>query len=100
MEDKHVQMWQREREAHKRDVRTVLAFKLESLANTHRNRIRSLEQQIRDAFDDNIKRMRQSELETVQENYARKVAAIKEAADHAEIYTALLVNGVVKVLED
>ena len=99
LEDKHVQMWQREREVHKRDVRTVLAFKLESLANTHRNRIRSLEQQIRDAFDDNIKRMRQSEFETVQENYARKVAAIKEAADHAEIYTTLLVNGVVKVLE-
>lgn len=99
LEDTHVQMWLAERETHKRNVSTTLTFKLESLANTHRNRIRSLEQQVRDAFDENIRRMRQSELETAQEQYERKVSVIKEAADHAEIYTTLLVNGVISILE-
>jgi ATP-dependent helicase HepA len=99
LEDIHVQMWLAESKTHKRDVKTTTTFKLESLANTHRNRIRSLEQQIEDVFDDNIRRMRQSELETVQENYSRKVAEIKETAAQAEIYTTLLVNGVITILE-
>ena len=92
-------MWLAERDIHKLDVKTTITFKLESLANTHRNRIRSLEQQVRDAFDDNIRRMRQSELETAQEQYERKVTDIKETADRAEIYTTLLVNGVISIME-
>jgi len=99
LEDMHVQMWLTERDAHKREVNSTTTFKLESLANTHRNRIRTLEQQIRDALDGNYKRMRQSELETAQEQYDQKVAAIKETADRAEIYSTLLVNGVISVME-
>ena len=99
LEDRHVMLWLEERDKHKRDVKETITFKLESLANTHRNRVRSLEQQVRDAFDDNIRRMRQSELETVQENFSRKVASIKQTAEQAEIYTTLLVNGVTTVLE-
>lgn len=99
LEDRHVMLWLEERDKHKRDVKETITFKLESLVNTHRNRVRSLEQQVRDAFDDNIRRMRQSELETVQENFSRKVASIKQTAEQAEIYTTLLVNGVMTVLE-
>lgn len=99
LEDMHVQMWLAAREAHKRDVNTTVTFKLESLANTQRNRIRSLEQQVRDALDESIKRMRQSELENVQEQYEHKVLAIKQSADRAEIYTTLLVNGVITIEE-
>lgn len=100
LEDAHVQMWLAEKEKHKRDVNTTVSFKLESLANTHRNRIRFLEQQYRDALDENIKRMRQSELETVQEQYERKVSSIKETASRVEIYTTLLVNGVITIMKE
>lgn len=99
LEESHVQMWTKEREAHKKNIRTTTAIKLESLANTHRNRERSLEQQIRDAIDENIRRMHQSELETAQEKYERKVAEIQETADRAEIYSTLLVNGVITILD-
>lgn len=100
LENMHVQKWLKERELHKRDVKTTITFKLESLANTHRNRVRTLEQQIRDSFDDNIKRMHQSELETAQANYVRKAEAIKDTAERAEIYTSLLVNGVITIMEE
>ncbi len=99
LEDIHVQKWLSERDVYRRDTQTTIMFKLESLANTHRNRIHTLEQQIRDSFDENIRRMRQSELETAQDNYARKVASIKERAERAEIYTSLLVNGVITIVE-
>ena len=96
----HVDRWLKAREEHKKDIKTTTTFKLESLANTHRNRIRTLEQQISDAMDDNIRRMRQSELETVQEKYEQKVRRIKETADRAEIYTTLLVNGVISIMKE
>ena len=99
LEDKHVQLWLAEREKYKRDVNTTVTFKLECLANTHRNRIRSLEQQVRDAFDESIRRMRQSELETAQEQYECRVSIIKETSDRADIYATLLVNGVISILE-
>lgn len=87
------------RTEHKRDVSATIAFKLESLANTQRNRVRSLEQQIEEAFKDSIRRMKMSELETVQENYDRKVKEIQSLATKTEIYTKLLVNGVITVME-
>ena len=99
LEDTHVRMWLAEREKHKKDAGTTVNFKMESLANTQRNRIRFLEQQVRDAVDENIRRMRQSELETVQEQYERKKAAIRDTADRAEIYATPLVNGVITILE-
>lgn len=91
--------WMDARSKHKRDVTTTITFKLESLANNQRNRIRSLEQQVQDAFDDSIRRMKMSELETVQENYSRKVNEIQSLAAKADIYTTLLVNGVITIME-
>lgn len=91
--------WMTARTKHRRDVSSTIVFKLESLANNQRNRIRSLEQQAKDALDDSIRRMRMSELETVQENYARKVKEIQSLAAKADIYTTLLVNGVITVME-
>ena len=69
------------------------------MANNQRNRIRSLEQQVRDSYDESIRRMKLSELETAQENYTRKANEIKSSAVKADIYTTLLVNGVVTVME-
>ena len=99
LEGIQVARWMDARTKHKRDVTTTITFKLESLANNQRNRIRSLEQQIQDTFDDSIRRMKMSELETVQENYSRKVNEIQSLAAKADIYTTLLVNGIITVME-
>ena len=99
LEGIQVARWMDARTKHKQDVTTTIAFKLESLANNQRNRIRSLEQQIQDTFDDSIRRMKMSELETVQENYSRKVNEIQSLAAKADIYTTLLVNGIITVME-
>lgn len=92
-----VEMWQKARELHKRETASTITYKLESLGNTQRNRIRSLEQQINDAMDDSIRRMRMSELETVKENFKRKAEEISTTASKSEIYSSLLANGLVVV---
>lgn len=100
LESLHVARWMSARAEHKRNVSTTITFKLESLANNQRNHIRSLEQQINDAYDDSIRRMKMSELEAVQENYARKTNEIQSLTNKADIYTTLLVNGIITVMEE
>lgn len=100
IENHHVSMWLEAREKHKSEIKALEAYKLESITNTFRNRIRSLEQQIKDAYDENIKRMRQSELDTVREKYSRKITEIKEIADKEDVLTTLLVNGVITIMGD
>ena len=99
LEELQVARWMFARTEHKTEVNTTITFKLESLANNQRNRIRSLEQQTKDAVDESIRRMKMSELETVREDYDRRVQEIKALATKADIYTTLLVNGIITVLE-
>ena len=100
IESHHVIMWQEACDNHKSKIKSIETFKLESIANTFRNRIRSLNQQIRDANEENIKRMYQGELEDVQEKYAHKVSIIKGIADKADVLATLLVNGVITIVGD
>ena len=100
VEKLHVNQWIDERDKHRRDVASTINFKLETLANNHRNRVRSLEQQADEVLDDSIRRMRQSELETVQEQYLKKTAEIKAIAARADIFTTLLVNGIITIVEE
>ena len=93
----HANEWQVAKEKHLSDSANIAMFKLESLENTHRNRVRSLEQQINDAFDESIRRMKISELETVQADFGKKIDDIKTAQSRADIHTALLANGVIVI---
>lgn len=98
LDARHAQMWKEAKQGHQREVAAMTAFKLESLANSRRNCVRSLEQQISDALDDSIRRMRMGELETAKVSYDRKMEAIQEAASKAELYATRLVNGVITVM--
>ena len=97
IEQKHIEMWLEEKRKHKNDMQNLIAFKLETLKNNYRNHKRTLTRQIDEAFDDSIKRMRMSELETVIANYEKQVSTIEISGETADIHTVLLANGVVNV---
>ena len=95
----HAQEWKIAKEKYLSEASNTAMFKLESLENTHRNRVRSIEQQIKDAFDELIRRMKMSELETVQADFDKRVERIKTEQARSDIHTALLANGVILVEE-
>ena len=97
LEDFHVKMWIEGKTCFLNDVQTTATFKLESLANSFATRRRSLEQQIRDAVDPAIIRMRSSELESAKETYEKKVMRIKEQAAQADILVTPIANGIIKI---
>ena len=72
-------------------------YKLESISSNYRNRKRTLEQKIRDAFEEKIRRMYQGELNNAAEKYNNKVEEINERASRADIHTSLVANGIVDI---
>lgn len=97
LELKHVALWQREKEGYLADIQNMANYKLESISSNYRNRRRTLDQKIRDSFDEKIRRMYQSELSTATDKYQIKVDEINNRASRADIHTALIANGIIEV---
>ncbi|MDY4887234.1 MAG: helicase-related protein [Eubacteriales bacterium] len=97
LEGKHIALWQAEKQKYITEVQGTANFKLESITSNFRNRKRTLEQKIRDSFEDKITRMYQSELTTATENYQNKIAEINERTDRADIHTALVAHGIIEI---
>ena len=97
LEARHVSLWQSAKAKHLENVQSIANFRLESISSNFRNRKRTLEQKIRDSFDEKIIRMYQSELQSATENYNTKVAEINSRASRADIHTTLVANGVIEI---
>ena len=97
LEGKHIALWQREKEKYLAGVRSTAAYKLESVSSSYRNRRRTLEQMIRDAFEEKTRRIYQSELNTATEKYHIKVDKINDQTSRADIHTALIANGIIEI---
>ena len=54
---------------------------------------------IKEAFNDNIRRMRTAELENAESRYLRQVGLLENELNHSDIHVNLLVNGVL-IVED
>lgn len=97
LEGKHILLWEAERKANMDDAKLVESYKLQSLENSYNSRRIGLEEKIREAYDENIRRMRMSELENATERYHVKVESIKRQTSQADIHTTLIANGIIKI---
>ena len=97
LETKHIALWKQEKEKYLTGIQNTANYKLESISSNYRNRRRTLEQKVLDAFDEKIRRMYQSELNTAIEKYQIKVDEINDRASRADIHTALIANGIIDV---
>lgn len=93
----HIALWQFEKEKYLNDVKNTANYKLESISSNYRNRKRNLEQKIRDAFEEKILRMYQSELQNATEKYNAKVLEINDRTSRADIHTTLIANGIIEI---
>ena len=100
LEANHLQLWDAAKTEHKREAEASCRYKAESLTNNFNSRERILQQQIADAYDENILRMRRAELENAKTKYNARVAELQQEAAKADIHIRLLVNGVLFVEED
>ena len=97
LEGRHIALWQKEKQKHIESVQSIADFRIESISSNYRSRKRSSEQKILDAFDDKIRRMYRSELQTATDNYETKVSEINARIARADIHTALVANGIIEI---
>ena len=74
-----------------------MAYRIESLSTSYQARIALLEEQLAQARDENIKKMRRSQIATAQADYGRRIQDLENAVERADIITEPVAYGVLVV---
>jgi ERCC4-related helicase len=93
----HHQRWLAESTQHAEENRQLLGIRIQSLHASHRARMALLEEQLRNATNEKIQKMRQSELDRAQVDFHVRVTALQRAADSGDIRANAAVLGVIEI---
>lgn len=93
----HYKLWSKAREQHQHQTRKLAQYRRESLGTSHRARISLLEEQLGQAGDDKIRRMRQSQIDTAEADYARRIQDLEIAKERADVTAKPVAYGVLIV---
>ena len=97
LDRKHYQLWSDARKKHKQNSRELAEFRKESLSTSHKARMGLLHEQLERAENENIRRMRQSQINTAEADYTRRVRELNDAIERADIVTELVAYGTINV---
>ena len=97
MDKLHYQKWQKEKEEYSTDVRNECEYRLEQLAHSFHQREAIFKGMIKNADDDRIKRMRQSQLDKLITDFDQQRKRIDETVRSVDIHTNLQVKGILHV---
>lgn len=98
LDDQHFEDWTEARAMHIDRTRAHIESQLASLATTHQARVQLLEDQIVSATHDNIRRMRQSELHSLERDFVARRKRLEDSIQRTDITTSLLFTGTVEVV--
>lgn len=98
LEVKHISMWSNERKEFIENTELSASYMLKSLEYSFKRKKHMIEQQILESHDNNIIRMKQSELENAMEKYEAKAASIKQQIVQSDIHTSLIAKGIIRII--
>jgi len=93
----HYKLWSEAREKHQRQTQKLAQYRRESLTTSHRARIALLKDQLNQATDEKIRRMRQSQIDSAEADYARRIQELDIAIERADITAQPVAYGVIQV---
>ena len=91
--------WSAARATHAQRTRELAAYRRESLSTSHQARIRLLEEQLEQASNENIQRMRQSQLATAHADYDRRIQELDSAIQKVDVIAEPVAYGVLTIEE-
>lgn len=100
LDELHYLAWTEARSAHIDRARTYVENQLASLRITHHARVQLLEDQIANAPHANIRRMRESELRSVEDEFLNRSQRLESSIARSDVTTTLLCTGIVEVVDD
>ena len=94
----HHGLWSYARSRHQQKTQEVAQYRRESLSTSHRARIVLLEEQLRQATNEKIQKMRRSQIAAAETDYVRRIQELDIAMERAEIVAGPVAHGVIYVL--
>ncbi len=97
LETLHHQQWATAREEHRQRAQALAAYQSESLTTSHRARIELVREQLRQATLENIRRMKQSQIDSAEADYNHRIRELNDAMERAEITAKPVAYGILEV---
>ena len=97
LDKRHYDCWALAREQHRDHVRQLVEYRRESLNTSHSARMALLREQLGSATNENIRRMRQSQINTAEADYRRHCAELDQAVTKADVTAEVVAYGIVRV---
>ena len=97
LDNQHYKHWNEAREEHRYRTKELAKFRRESLTTSHRARIALLQEQLVQADNEKIRRMRQSQILTAEADYARRIQDLEIAMERADITAVPVAYGVLTI---
>jgi hypothetical protein len=93
----HYKLWSEARKKHQRRTQELAQYRRESLGTSHHARIALLKDQLNQATDEKIRRMRQSQIDSAEADYARRIQELDIAMERADITAQPVAYGILIV---
>lgn len=97
LDRRHHELWHKARKRHVAENARTVDHRLQSLKVSHRAREQVLREQLDSAAHENIRRMRESQLERAQQDYEQTVSRLRASAEEADILASVVVHGTMRI---
>lgn len=97
LDAQHYRLWNDVRNQHRQKTRQLAEYRRESLSTSHRARIALLEEQLGQATNEKIQKMRRSQIAAAEADYARRIQELDIALERADIVAGSVAYGVIHV---
>jgi hypothetical protein len=96
----HYKLWSETRDKHRQRTRELAEYRRESLSISHRARMAMLDEQLTQATNEKIQKMRQSQIGTAEADYARHIQELDIAIERADVTAEAVAYGVIQIFEE
>ena len=94
LDAQHHKLWSEARARHKQKTRELAAYRRESLSTSHQARVTLLAEQFEQASNENIQRMRQSQISSAEADYNRHIRELEDAMQRMDVIAEPVAYGV------
>ena len=99
LDTQHHALWSEAQAQHQQRTRELVAYRRESLSTSHQARLALLQEQLAQASEEKLQRMRRSQMDAAQADYERRVQELDRAMERADIIAEPVAYGVLEVEE-
>ena len=97
LDAQHYTLWNEARAKHQQRTQELVAYRKESLSTSHGARLALLEEQLKQAGDERLQRMRRSQITVAEADYARRIEELESAMERVDIIAEPVAYGVLNI---